>query len=96
MEDIAEVEGEVAQLGVCEVLDNVDIVEEDSDWETMYSEVESENDFPPIDVNSENWAEDYTNSIRRFHSSGNFSNQTDVKEAKCPNCGRAFNPHHQC
>ena len=41
MEDIAEVEGEVAQLGVCEVLDNVDIVEEDSDWETMYSEVES-------------------------------------------------------
>ena len=82
------------------------VAEQDSDWETIIedcercseidSETGSENEFPAIDVDCENWAEKYTTSIRRFHSSGNFSNQTDVKEAKCPNCGGAFSPHHQC
>ena len=26
----------------------------------------------------------------------NYSNQIDVKEAKCPNCDGVFTPHHQC
>ena len=97
MENIAEVEREVTELEVCEVLDNVEVVEEDSDWETMDSDDESKNDFPAIDVNSENWAEDYTNSIRRFHKSGNCSYRTfDENEDRCPNCDRVFTPHHQC
>ena len=80
--------------------------EQDSDWETIIedcekgSEIDSEtgieNDFPAIDVDCENWAEKYTTSIHRFHNSGNISSQTDIKETKCPNCGGAFNPLHQC
>ena len=80
--------------------------EQDSDWETIIedcekgseidSEAGSEIEFPAIDEDCENWAEKYTTSIRRFHNSGNFSSQTDIKETKCPNCGGAFNPHHQC
>ena len=105
----------VAQSKVVEVEkvlkeDYAEVVEQDSDWETIIedcekgsetgskidSETGSENEFPAIDVDCENWAEKYTISIRRFHSSGNFSNQIDAKEAKCPNCGGVFNPHHQC
>ena len=72
--------------------------EQDSDWETIIEDCEkgSEIEFPAIDEDCENWAEKYTTSIRRFHNSGNFSSQTDIKETKCPNCGGAFNPHHQC
>ena len=81
------------------VEDNIEVAEEDSDWETIVDcEKDSENDFPAIDVDSENWAEEYTNSIRRFHnSSGNCSHQTvHEKEERCPNCDRVFTPHHQC
>ena len=74
------------------------VAEQDSDWETIIEDCEkgSEIEFPAIDEDCENWAEKYTTSIRRFHNSGNFSSQTDIKETKCPNCGGAFNPHHQC
>ena len=42
----------------CETLDS------DSNWE----DVESEQDlYPTFDVNSEDWAEKFTNSIREFH-----------------------------
>ena len=59
----------------------------------MDSEDESNNDFPAIDVNSENWAEDYTNSIRRFHKSGNCSYRTfDENEERRPTV-TGFSPH---
>ena len=88
----------VSQVAVCEV---ARVAEEDSDWETIVEDCESsseneENDFPAIDVDCENWAEKYTTSIRRFHNGGNYSNQIDVKESKCPNCDGVFTPHHQC
>ena len=80
------------------------VVCEDSDWETIddceigseTSEIGSENGFPAIDVDCDDWAEKFTTSIRRFHNSGNYSNHIDVKEAKCPNCDGVFTPHHQC
>ena len=81
------------------VEDNIEVAEEDSDWETIVDcEKDSENDFPAIDVDSENWAEEYTNSISRFHNiSGNYSHGTiHEKEERCPNCDRVFTPHHQC
>jgi len=85
----------VSQVAVCEV---ARVAEEDSDWETIVEDCESssENDFPAIDVDCENWAEKYTTSIRRFHDGGNYSNQIDVKQSKCPNCDGVFTPHHQC
>ena len=83
----------------CEV---AEVAEEDSDWETISedcessSENDSENDFPAMDFDSENWAEKYTDSVRRFHSSGNYSTEIDEKKAKCPNCDGVFTQHHQC
>ena len=83
----------------CETMDS------DSNWEDIDSEQDSEHDFednvedlyPSIDVNCEDWAEKFTNSIRRFHNSGNFSKSHQIiEEEKCPNCDRVFNPHHQC
>ena len=87
------------QVVVCEV------AKEDSDWETIIEDCEigsetgendSENGFPAIDMDCEDWAEKFTISIRRFHNSGNYLNHIDVKEAKCPNCDGIFTPHHQC
>ena len=41
-----------------------EVIESDSSWE----DVENEQDlYPTFDVNSETWAEELTNSIRRFH-----------------------------
>ena len=87
------------QVVVCEV------AKEDSDWETIIEDCEissetgendSENGFPAIDVDCEDWPEKFTIDIRRFHNSGNYLNHIDVKEAKCPNCDGIFTPHHQC
>ena len=84
------------QVVVCEV------AKEDSDWETIIDDCEfgsendendSENGFPAIDVDCEDWAEKFTISIRRFHNSGNYLNHIDVK---CLNCDGVFTPHHQC
>ena len=62
---------------------------DDSDWETVEeSENDSENDFPTIDVNCEDWAEKFTESIQRFHNSG--------KVVNCENCDEVFTPNHQC
>ena len=62
---------------------------DDSDWETIDEcENDFENDFPTIDVNCENWAEKFTESIQRFHNSG--------KVVKCENCDEVFTPNHQC
>ena len=44
----------------CVVTDN------DSDWE----DIENERDlYPTLDLDSEKWADNFTNSIRRFHES---------------------------
>ena len=65
------------------------VIREDSDWETIDEcENDFENDFPTIDVNCENWAEKFTESIQRFHNSG--------KVVKCENCDEVFTPNHQC
>ena len=91
----------------------VETSDSDSSWEDIQSEqdledsveesedsvAESEDSYPTIDVNCEDWAEKFTNSIRRFHESGNFSSShqiIDEREEKCPNCERVFTPHHQC
>ena len=59
---------------------------EDSDWETIEDcESDFENDFPTIDVNSEDWAEKFTKSVQRFHNVVN-----------CENCDEVFTPEHQC
>ena len=86
---------------VDEVLENVKVAEEESDWETVEdsesdsenedSENDSENDFPTIDVNCENWADEFTDRIRIFHSG-----TVDEQEEKCPNCDMLFTPSHQC
>ena len=58
----------------------------DSDWETIEDcESDFENDFPTIDVNSEDWAEKFTKSVQRFHNVVN-----------CENCDEVFTPEHQC
>ena len=91
----------------------VETADSDSSWEDIQSEqdledsveesedsvAESEDSYPTIDVNCEDWAEKFTNSIRRFHESGNLSSShqiIDELEEKCPNCERVFTPHHQC
>ena len=62
---------------------------DDSDWETIDDcENDFENDFPTIDVNSEDWVEKFTESIQRFHRSG--------KVVNCENCDEVFTPNHQC
>ena len=59
---------------------------EESDWETIEDcESDFENDFPTIDVNSEDWAEKFTKSVQRFHNVVN-----------CENCDEVFTPEHQC
>ena len=72
------------------------IIIEDCEIGSETGENDSENGFPAIDVDCEDWAEKFTISIRRFHNSGNYLNHIDVKEAKCPNCDGIFTPHHQC
>ena len=48
----------------CEATDS------ESNWEDVESVVESEQDlYPTLDVESDDWAEKFTNSIRRFHGS---------------------------
>ena len=85
---------------VCEAVEKVEVAQEESDWETIEdsendcetiedSENDCENDFPAIDVNCEDWAEKYTESIHRFHSSGNYRTVNEQDE-KCPNCDRVF------
>ena len=46
------------------------VVETDSDssWEDIESE-QDEQLFPTLDPDSENWAEEFSNSIRKFHGS---------------------------
>ena len=60
-----------------------------SDWETIEDcESDFENDLPTIDVNCEDWAEQFTKSVQKFHNIGNVVN--------CENCGEVFTPEHQC
>ena len=62
---------------------------DDSDWETVEEcENDFENDFPTIDVDCEDWADKFTESIQRFHSSG--------KVVNCENCDEVFTRDHQC
>ena len=62
---------------------------EDSDWETIEDcESDFENDLPTIDVNCEDWAEQFTKRVQKFHNIGNVVN--------CENCGEVFTPEHQC
>ena len=41
-------------------------VDSDSSWEDLESEEEL---YPTFDPDSKNWAEEFSNSIRRFHGS---------------------------
>ena len=53
-------EAEMTPDHQCVVTDN------DSDWE----DIENERDlYPTLDLDSEKWADNFTNSIRRFHES---------------------------
>ena len=62
---------------------------EDSDWETIEDcDSDFDNDLPTIDVNCEDWAEQFTKSVQKFHNIGNVVN--------CENCGEVFTPEHQC
>ena len=46
------------------------VVEEDESDESDVESVKSEQDlYPTLDVDSDDWAEKFTNSIRRFHGS---------------------------
>ena len=44
----------------CEIWDS------DRNWEDIESEEDS---YPTLDLNSEDWADKFTNSVRRFHGS---------------------------
>ena len=60
-----------------------------SDWETIEDcESDFENDFPTIDVDCEDWAQQFTKSVQKFHNIGNV--------VKCENCNEVFTPEHQC
>ena len=57
-------EAEMTPDHQCEATDS------ESNWEDVESVVESEQDlYPTLDVESDDWAEKFTNSIRRFHGS---------------------------
>ena len=55
----------------CEALMTVDHQCEvsDSDWEDVENDksVESDDQYPLLDLDSEDWAEKFTNSIRTYH-----------------------------
>ena len=87
----------ISQRGECETV----TTDSDSNWEDIESEQDCEDSvedtYPTIDVNCEDWAEKFTNSIHKFHNSGNYVYSIiDEHEEKCPNCDRVFTPHHQC
>ena len=57
-------EAEMTPDHQCVVTDNDTVI--DSDWE----DIENERDlYPTLDLDSEKWADNFTNSIRRFHES---------------------------
>ena len=72
-----------------DIVDPASDSRDDSDWETIDEcENDFENDFPAIDVNCEDWADKFTESIDRFHKGRTVVN--------CENCDEVFTPEHQC